>query len=199
MTAAESKSAVSFGFLTVCEHEGQGLFGGYLLLNSAGRPLEFYCTAPVRPNRAQEILYGPTLGPYLYGEQIGQALLDKAKVKPLLVFTDVEPALDVREYVSHPVVLVLSVDPRSGAELGPGPNSPAAEGCEPPPARAGTARLHTFAVGDQLLAVLRAYQREAADVVRQWQPYAGDFDAREPFQRIREAIDEARRSAKQAA
>ena len=108
MTSANLKSAAALGFLTVCEHEGQGLFGGYLLLNTAGRPLEFYCTTPIRPNRAQEILYGATLKPYLYGEQIGQTLLEKAKTKPLLVFTDVEPVLAVRDYVSHPVALVIA-------------------------------------------------------------------------------------------
>ena len=42
-----------------------------MLLNLAGRPLEFHCTAPVKPNRVQQILYGPSLQPYLYGEQIG--------------------------------------------------------------------------------------------------------------------------------
>ena len=66
------------GFLTVVEDQKSGLFGGYLVLNSAGRPLEFHCTAPVKPTRAQEILYGPTLKSYLYGEQIGKTLLDHA-------------------------------------------------------------------------------------------------------------------------
>ena len=55
------KSLPAIGFLTVTRDLEQGLFGGYLLLNALGRPLEFHCTAPVRPNRAQEILYGPTL------------------------------------------------------------------------------------------------------------------------------------------
>jgi hypothetical protein len=59
--------SAALGFLAVVEHELHGLFGGYLLLNATGRPLEFHCTAPVRPNRAQQILYGPTLEPYLYG------------------------------------------------------------------------------------------------------------------------------------
>ena len=53
-----------------------------------GRPLEFHCTAPIKPNRAQEILYGPTLDAFLYGEQIGRTLLAEAKIEPLLVCTD---------------------------------------------------------------------------------------------------------------
>ncbi len=59
-----------------------------MLLNAAGRPLEFHCTAPVKPNRTQEILYGPMLKPYLYGEQIGQTLLAKSKLMPVVVCTD---------------------------------------------------------------------------------------------------------------
>src|SRR4051812_23172961 len=64
MTAGGASPA-ALGFLTVVEDEQQGLVGGYLLLNPLGRPVEFHCTAPVKPNRAQQILYGPTLRPYL--------------------------------------------------------------------------------------------------------------------------------------
>jgi hypothetical protein len=107
MEKAGAKSRAALGFLTVLEHPQQGLFGGYLVLNMAGRPLEFHCTAPVKANRAQEILYGPTLEPFLYGEQIGQTLLAKAKTAPLVVCTDRPPALAVRQHVQVPVALVL--------------------------------------------------------------------------------------------
>ena len=82
MTTGCSNSLSAMGFLTIVESSAQGIFGGYLLLNEAGRPLEFHCTAPVRPNRAQQILYGPTLKPYLFGEQIGQTLLSQTKITP---------------------------------------------------------------------------------------------------------------------
>src|SRR3569623_1369678 len=91
------------------QDEQHGLFGGYLVLNSNGRPLEFHCTAPIKPNRAQEILYGPTLEPYLYGEQIGQTLIAKSQTQPTLVCTDLAPVLAVRQFVSPPVALVLDV------------------------------------------------------------------------------------------
>ncbi len=103
----DAKSKTVLGFLTVIDHPQHGLFGGYLLLNTSGRPLEFHCTTPIKPNRAQEILYGPTLESFLYGEQIGQTLLRQSGVEPLVVCTDCEPALAVRDYVSMPVVLVL--------------------------------------------------------------------------------------------
>src|SRR5450755_4335222 len=103
MSNGDLKSQAALGFFTVLEHEQQGLVGGYLILNTAGRPLEFHCTAPVKPNRAQQILFGPTLQSYLYGEQIGQTLLGKGAIEPLAVCTDVESALSVRDYVSLPV------------------------------------------------------------------------------------------------
>src|SRR5688572_6385653 len=106
MAASGTKALPTIGFLTVVEDAEWGLTGGLLILNAAGRPLEFHCTAPLRPNRAQEILYGDTLRPFLYGEQIGQTLLVKARSETLFVCTDLEPVLGVREAVSMPVVLI---------------------------------------------------------------------------------------------
>lgn len=162
----------ALGFITVCEDESQGYLGGYLTLNTSGRPLEFYCTSPVRPNRAQEVLYGDTLKPYLYGEQIGQALLDKAKVKPLLVLTDVEPALAARSVSAAPVAWV------SGGDAGAGE------------------KLHYFRLADQRLAVLSQHSQDEAAIADIWKQHAQGFDLAEPFGRIREAIEEARHSVR---
>ncbi|MFN9042183.1 MAG: AAA family ATPase, partial [Planctomyces sp.] len=69
------------------EVEGRGHIGGLLITNQNGRPLEFQCTTPVRPNRTQEILFGETLRPWLLGELIGSTLLDRVAIKPSLVVT----------------------------------------------------------------------------------------------------------------
>ena len=98
------------GFLTVVEHPQHGLFGGYLLLNLAGRPVEFHCTAPVKPNRAQQILYGPTLDDFIYGEQIGITLFHHAKANPLAICTDREPVLALAGLIDVPETLVLPPD-----------------------------------------------------------------------------------------
>lgn len=74
------------------------------MVSAIGRPLEFHCTAPVRPNRAQQILYGPTLQPYLLGEQIGGTLLAQAKLRPLLVLTDQAAMLCLRPQMKVPIV-----------------------------------------------------------------------------------------------
>ena len=182
MSAHGLKSLPAIGFLTVCSHADHGLFGGYLILNSAGRPLEFHCTAPVRPTRAQEILYGPTLEPYLYGEQIGQTLLTKAKLQPLFVCTDTQPALDVRAVVTLPVALVLAEQEQATADS------------------LVTARSHLvpFRLGTQMLAVLRRYPQDQTTIAQAWETHAPDLDLWEPFGRIRTAIEEAQRGARAA-
>jgi hypothetical protein len=170
MDAANAKSKPALGFLTVLNHPQHGLFGGYLLLNLAGRPLEFHCTAPIRPNRAQEILYGPTLEAFLYGEQIGGTLLAQAKTQPLVVFTDREPVLAAGELAEVPVVLVLAGEGSSG--------------------------LVTFDVGRNRLALPRRAEGARQQVVERLAEAAESLDLAEPFTRIREAIEEAQQAAR---
>lgn len=187
------KSKVAIGFLTVIPDAEHGLFGGYLVLNRAGRPLEFHCTAPIKPNRAQEILYGPTLEPYLFGEQIGQTLVQKATHEVLAVCTDRQPVLAVREFVDVPVAMVLPAEGQpEGIPSGPAP--PARSGLavrfDQPHGRLG---LVAFALGKHRLAVLAEVQSDRTVIAERLGPIAEDFDLLEPFQRIREAIEEARR------
>lgn len=180
----------------MCEHEAQGAFGGYLILNTVGRPLEFHCTAPVRPSRAQEILYGATLQAYLHGEQIGQALLEKAKLTPLVVFTDSPAVLTVRGFTSLPVACVMAADGELAQQAGSQPTHKLR--CDEQHAGPPTPfalRLHAFHVGGQPLAVLQDHAEDAGLIAARWEPLAAEFDLREPFTRIREAVDEARRSA----
>ncbi len=138
-------------------------------------------------------MYGTTLKAYLYGEQIGQALLEKAKTTPLVVFTDAEPVLTVRDFTSLPVACVIPPpdNPATGASEPTGPLR-VDEGRPGPPPPFGL-RVHTFQVGSQRLAVLQDHEADAPIIVKHWEPWAADFDLLEPFGRIREAIDEARR------
>jgi hypothetical protein len=204
------KSAI--GFLTVLDDPQHGLFGGYLLLNLAGRPLEFHCTAPVKPNRAQQILYGPTLEAFLYGEQIGHTLLDHAKTEPLVVCTDREPVLAVRDLVSLPVALVLPAEdqasPAAAEEMTA--VSPPAEPAEPrAPSVPGSQRLlrldaaHpagpkllTFLLGRNRLAVAQRAADDRHRIAERLAEWSESFDLAEPFTRIREAIEEAQQAAR---
>ena len=88
MDDGSGKSLPAYGFITVLESAEHGLFGGYLVLSPLGRPLEFRCSTPIAPSRAQEILYGPTLRPYLFAEVIGQALVSGSELPVQAILTD---------------------------------------------------------------------------------------------------------------
>src|SRR3954470_22285279 len=101
-----SSQQATFGYLSVINSAEHGYFGGFLIVGPLGRPLEFHCTAPVRPSRAQQILYGPTLEPFLLGEQIAGAMLDAAKLKPRLILTNCEATLHARARIISPMVML---------------------------------------------------------------------------------------------
>ncbi len=188
-----SKSLPSIGFLTVCDHAEQGLFGGLLLLNANGRPLEFHCSTPLRTNRAQEILYGPTLRRYLFGEVLAPALLGKLKVEPLLLCTDQRDVLASRE--SHATPTLLVADPAAPSNPADSPAmAPNSTGTVVVDAPAET-ELIFFRLGKNRVAVESAWAGDQDESQRRWQPYLGRIDLAEPFTRIRDAIDEARKAA----
>ncbi len=172
------KNVPAIGFLTVTEHAEHGLFGGYLILNVSGRPLEFHCTAPLKPSRAQEILYGPTLRPFLFGEQIGQTLLAKSRVMPFLVCTDAEAMLAAREFSDVPLVLVHAAEDelQSSGHYAP------------------------FALGRRKVVAASTHPADQGIVLEKWSSIHADaLDLLEPFTRIREALEEAQKSVRPAA
>lgn len=244
------KSELILGFMSVVSDDQFGFVGGYLLVNAAGRPLEFHCTVPVKPTRAQEILYGPTLRPYLFGEQIGCSLFEHAKAKPQLVCVDLHDLLTLADCVRTPVALVATKpgdapvprtapqpasggQPHSGEK--PGEDTPARHPgnngnggahraflpSDSPPA--GTSVSAGSAAGIAVMTpptaspqgvvqpctpsaegcvvtvgrsrlLLPADKADSAPAVRDiLAPWSDVLDLAEPFGRIREAIEEARR------
>src|SRR5262245_22712459 len=83
------------GFLAVVE-EPSGYIGGYLIANAWGRPLEFRVSNPVQPSRAQQILYGDTLRPYIFAELIGKTLVGNTATSVEIIITHCRPILDLR-------------------------------------------------------------------------------------------------------
>jgi hypothetical protein len=193
--AAKDRTKPAIGFLTVIEHPQHGLFGGYLILNFAGRPIEFHCTAPVKPNRAQQILYGPTLDAFLYGEQIGATLLGHAKTNPLAICTDREPALALGDLTDLPVALVLP--PEEVPVAGPTSVPPGGQiVLRLDAAHRHPPRLCTFELGRNRLALARGGEEHRQRFTQQLAAAAESFDLWEPFTRIREAIEEAQQAAR---
>lgn len=160
----------AFGYISAVESADYGYFGGYLIVSPLGRPLEFHCSAPIRPNRAQQILYGPTLESYLLGEQIGGALLKAAKLTPNVVFTDSEALLHARDMISVPLALVLPAD-SAGSRL-----------------TRSQISLEAFK-----LHVPIGYEQDEPKITESLALLTGRVDLVEPFGRIHEAIMEAQR------
>jgi hypothetical protein len=186
LAGPDTRLPSAFGFFTVIRNERADLFGGYLVLNANGRPLEFHCTAPVRTNRAQEILFGATLEPYLYGEQIGHTLLTKAETAADVVCTDVPAALAVRQHVQMPVAWLI-------------PDNHVTMSSPGDAFRVDTPHLQAsrpFSLRHAQLAVAVGYERDESLVTERLAALAERLPLSEPFARIREAIDEAQRGAR---
>jgi len=166
----------AYGFLTAVESGTHGVFGGYLLVDPLGRPLEFHCTAPVKVSRAQQILFGSTLHSHLHGQQIGGTLLAEGTVTPEVVLTDLEPMLHVRSHTKLPVALVRVVSV----------NTPAA-------AAGSTLGTCSFTIGNASVSPHATDASREADLRERLEELAAAVDLCEPFERIRAAIDEAQR------
>lgn len=205
-----AKSVSAIGFLTVVDDGQYGYCGGYLLLNTSGRPLEFHCTAPVKPNRAQEVLYGPTLKPFLYGELIGQTLVQKAKVEPVVICADDPSVLTLRTSVSIPVTLVqpetndedssgVEQDNKvAGAVNSENPSDRSTDAMRrldaPHRSLANHAHLHRFCCAGSQLAVPAEFSVDESSIRQRLEPHLSRLELSEPFERIREAIREAQGS-----
>jgi hypothetical protein len=166
----------SLGFLTIV-HETNGYLGGYLVTNLWGRPLEFRLSTAVQPNRIQQILYGGTLQSYLCGELIAKTLVEKTAVAAQCIFTDYEPVLDLRLRIEVPVVC-LQVESSRVRALSSNPLS------DPEPV--------TRNPKWPLLCHPR-FPVDSATVCRLLDQLEGSLDLAEPFVRIREAMNEARK------
>lgn len=174
MPAGGKKRQIHLGFLAALEVKDRGYVGGLLVTNHFGRPLEFQCTAPVRPNHTQEVLYGPTLVPYLYNELIGKTLLEKAGVKPDLVLVEEDQILGLRDHISQALgQLLVSSTPQDGTEL-------QAFGQQ-------VVRFHERHPGD------REVIEELGNLV------STETDLFEPFDRVKQALQEALQQTKQRA
>jgi hypothetical protein len=187
----------AFGYLSMLESPEHGFFGGFLIISDWGRPLEFHCTAPVRPSRAQQILYGPSLRPYLLGDQIGPALLEKAQLPPQIILTDQAAGLFLRSCGTIPIAMV--VGPADATD------SVASNAGQPATGvsqwRSSSAALPTSPISSSGPLQTGGYelelaQRSCADRQRVREllvQLAVHVDLAEPFERIHEAIREAQR------
>lgn len=193
-----------FGYLEALEDPDHGVTGGYLILSCTGRPLEFHCTAPVRPSRAEEILFGVTLRPHLLGERIGATLVERAALRPVtLVVADADMRL---AGASHPGGMVLirpcppagvQKDSRGGADAsasGDGRDR-RRQSC----GGEGWAPLDAASLPAMDAQALASPGADHAAIAAALIELAQSIDPAEPFERIREAIREAQRLSRSGA
>ena len=185
MSTTKGNDHSTLGFLTVRQHAELGYLGGYLLVNSLARPLEFHCTLPVKPTRAQSILYGPTLVDFLCGEQVARTLVSKAKLQPVIVFTDSLAVLSLRNVSEIPV---CCVKPKSS-------DSESRDLVLPSSQNQG---ISVGELSGHRIVVASAHREDWDFVVKRSQELLQQVDLLEPFTRIVEALQEAHPSSKAA-
>jgi hypothetical protein len=169
---ATATTTQNLGFLTILQ-DGGSYLGGYLVTNQWGRPLEFRLSTAVHPNRVQQILYARTLQPYICADLIGKTLVDKTGIPVQMVVTDSPLTLDLRLRLDVPVAWVAHAQkPETGLTAN-----------EQPPAIVVRDSVHCHARFPQDVPAIQ----EILDGL------IGGVDLAEPFQRIREAMGEARK------
>lgn len=153
---------MKLGFLTAIGGPEKGYVAGLLVTNQFGRPLEFQCTTPVRPNRTQQILYGPTLVPFIMGELIARTLIEKVAVKPELILTDRPEILDLRHHVSMPILCMI--EPTDDDE--------------------------TLRIGKQTFRVHESFPSDHQTIGTRAEALLSKADLAEPLVRVRTALEE---------
>ena len=182
MSDESTQDGLRLGFLAAMELPNSGYVGGLLVTNRFGRPLEFQCTAPVKPNRTQEILYGPTLRPYVLGELIGKTLVERVDVKPHLVLTEQMDILELRNHISIPVALINEDSIDAGSQPSPL--------LETAPNAAPQAPANSVRIGRHALRFHQAHPQDREAVQQATRVVSNEVDLSEPFDRIREALNE---------
>jgi hypothetical protein len=152
------------GFYLAVEHAHGEISGGILITSHQGRPIEFQCSLPVRPNATQQTLYGKTLRPFLVGELIAGALRDKLDARPHVLFVNDPDAINVPTWGQVPVFCFTQ----------PAGNAIAAS------FRKGTF-WHDPAQAEQVAIVLQLLEKHVPEAA----------DLREPLLRVEQALKEA--------
>jgi hypothetical protein len=157
--------------------KGAGYRGGILVTDGGGKPVEFRCTAPVRPNPVQKTLYGQTLLPHIAVELIGLPLLRSIKEKPWLVVIQDPVFFDVRLHSESALVRLW----RQGEQVrlqtsDDQPQTNAVLSCE-----TGKFQPIVYEAHSQFRADTETIAQQLSEMFTRW-------DLIEPFERINRAL-----------
>lgn len=165
------RETLRLGFLTALEQPADCFVGGLLVTNHLGRPLEFQCTTPVKPNSAQKILYGPTLKPFILTELIGRTLFERAEVKPDLILVTDSDLLGLRELIDRPIACLNHSD-------------------DVPIVLGAAEEAEWLALGTQKIRFHQAHPADKSALMKRSHLLPAQADWAEPFERVQEALRE---------
>ncbi len=113
-SSESSPNEVRLADLSRCVFEDKkAVRGGALVIDESGKPLEFRCTSPIRPNAVQKMLYGRSLQPYILVELIGRPLLKGLREQFDFIVVNSPFFLNLREHFDRPCLFVR----RQGEEM----------------------------------------------------------------------------------
>ena len=95
-------------YIILADVEDGVLRGGILVTDAHGKPVEFRCTSPIRPNAVQRTLYGGTLMPHIAVELVGVPLVHAVQLVSFTEHCAVTVSLAVK---------LITVDPLTFAPL----------------------------------------------------------------------------------
>ncbi len=113
MGQARQRPECVLGFYQTVQQPSGEISGGILITSHLGRPIEFQCSLPIRPNPTQQTLYGSTLRPFLVGELIASALRDRLDLKPDVLLVNDPDAINPHTWEATPILCFQK--PRAGA------------------------------------------------------------------------------------
>ena len=192
--SGNSEQPLRLGFLSAIGDVDNGFVAGLLVTNQFGRPLEFQCTTPVKPNHTQVLLYGPTLVPFVLGELMGRTLIEKVHLKPHLILTDCDEILELRNHISIPTACLVCEGVRPVEQVEPTSRSHSDDGVFQQTAAGGSPEesSRTVEIGGQTFRFHPGFSTDSS----QLQQIAGEsvvhIDLAEPLERVRVALDETR-------
>lgn len=86
--------------------EGGAYFGGVMITNDRGLPLDFKYTDPVMPTKAQRIIYGSVLEQYIRNHVIIGAITQKLELNPSFFVVSQHQIYDIEEAHDMPLISV---------------------------------------------------------------------------------------------
>ncbi len=95
----------NLAFILFTEMEDDVLRGGILVTDVNGKPMEFRCTSPIRPNAVQRTLYGSSLMPHIAVELVGNPLVKSIQAPLDVVLVQQEDFLPLRTRYDKPLLL----------------------------------------------------------------------------------------------